>query len=197
MFGQAAEWIAPAATMIAAMMTAANLGSRVTGWGFVVFTVGAIAWVIVALASGQQNLLISNGFLLIVDLVGVWRWLGRRARYDSGAEAAAATSKEKGSATLFALSKIEGRTVLDANGEKLGEVIDAMAGCSDGAIRYFVVSRGGIGGVGEQLHAIGWREARIEEASIVATVNGTALAARPVLDPAHWPASAEAAGVRG
>ena len=83
-----AQWIAPGATMIAAMMTAANLGARVTGWGFAIFSVGAIAWVIVALASGQHNLLLSNAFLLIVDLVGVWRWLGRRARYDKGAERA-------------------------------------------------------------------------------------------------------------
>jgi hypothetical protein len=29
-----AGWVAPAATMIAAMMTAANLGARVIGWGF-------------------------------------------------------------------------------------------------------------------------------------------------------------------
>jgi hypothetical protein len=38
--------------MIAAMMTPANLGARVTGWGFVLFSVGAVAWVTVALGSG-------------------------------------------------------------------------------------------------------------------------------------------------
>jgi hypothetical protein len=36
-----AAWIAPAATVIAAVMTAANLGARITDWGFVVFTVGS------------------------------------------------------------------------------------------------------------------------------------------------------------
>ena len=51
-----AEWVAPIATMIAALMTAANLGPRVTGWGFVVFTVGAIAWAAIGLATGQSNL---------------------------------------------------------------------------------------------------------------------------------------------
>jgi len=79
----AAGWIAPAATMIAAIMTAANLGARVTGWGFAVFAVGALAWITVGAATGQQNLLWSNAFLLLVDLVGIWRWLGRRARDDS------------------------------------------------------------------------------------------------------------------
>ena len=29
-----ASWVAPIATTIAALMTASNLGSRVTGWGF-------------------------------------------------------------------------------------------------------------------------------------------------------------------
>jgi hypothetical protein len=87
-----AGWIAPAATMIAAIMTAANLGARVTGWGFAVFSVGALAWVIVGATTGQHNLLWSNAFLLLVDLIGVWRWLGRRARYDEAAEAASARS---------------------------------------------------------------------------------------------------------
>ncbi len=39
-----ATWLAPIATTIAALMTASNLGTRITGWGFVVFTVGSLAW---------------------------------------------------------------------------------------------------------------------------------------------------------
>ncbi|MEK7456583.1 MAG: hypothetical protein AABZ76_16905 [Pseudomonadota bacterium] len=50
-----AGWIAPAATMIAAMMTAANLGARVTGWGFGVFTLGSIAWSIVGLLISTEK----------------------------------------------------------------------------------------------------------------------------------------------
>src|SRR4051812_35651207 len=107
-----AGWIAPAATMIAAMMTAANLGARVTGWGFVVFTVGAIAWIVTALATGQQNLLVANAFLLVVDVIGIWRWLGRQARYADGADAAAKDSIRDESPTLFALGSLEGRPLL-------------------------------------------------------------------------------------
>ena len=88
----AAGWIAPIATMIAAMMTAANLGPRVTGWGFVVFTVGSLAWSTVAIATGQANLLWTNGFLTLVNLVGIWRWLGREAKYDDGAKTARSES---------------------------------------------------------------------------------------------------------
>jgi hypothetical protein len=194
---QAAQWIAPAATMIAAMMTAANLGARVTGWGFVVFTVGAIGWVIVALASGQHNLLLSNGFLLIVDLVGIWRWLGRRARYDEGAAQAASDSDRAPTPSLFALSKIEGRPVIGPDGATLAATVDAMAGCDDGRVRYLVVSRGGVGGVGESLHALGWEEVTIGEEAISARIGADALDRRPALDPTDWPESARAAGVDG
>ena len=40
-----ATWVAPIATTIAALMTASNLGSRITGWGFVVFTLGSLGWI--------------------------------------------------------------------------------------------------------------------------------------------------------
>lgn len=191
---EAAQWIAPAATMIAAMMTAANLGARITGWGFVVFTIGAVAWVIVAIASGQRGLLVSNAFLLVVDIVGIWRWLGRQARYDEGAKAAELASEETEGPTLFPLSQIEGRPVIDADGKTIARTVDAMAGCDNGAIRYFVVSRGGLGGVGETLHAIGWSEVTVGEEDVTTTVSASTLDARPALDPERWPVSAEAAG---
>ena len=190
-----AGWIAPAATMIAAMMTAANLGARVTGWGFVLFSVGAVAWVIVALGSGQQNLLWSNGFLLLVDVVGIWRWLGRQAKYEAGADAAVAASGVRPGPDLFALGTLAGRPVEGADGAAIGQVVDAMAECGGGAIVYLVVSRGGVGGVGETLHALGWHEVSLNRDRIVAALDAAALDRRPALDPERWPATAEAAGV--
>src|SRR4051812_1977344 len=111
-----AGWIAPVATMIAAMMTAANLGSRVTGWGFVVFLMGAVAWSIVAIATNQSNLLWSNVFLGLVDVIGIWRWLGRRAALDDGAAKAIAASDRKRVPTLFPISMIDGGAIRDGNG---------------------------------------------------------------------------------
>ncbi|NIJ09063.1 sporulation protein YlmC with PRC-barrel domain, partial [Sphingomonas vulcanisoli] len=191
MLTDAAQYIAPGATMIAAMMTAANLGSRITGWGFVVFTVGAIGWVIVGLATGQHNLMLSNGFLLIVDLVGVWRWLGLRARYDKGAEAAAQDSAVR--TRLFQLSRVEGRPVTSPDGAPIGRAVDAMLSCDDGRIVYLVVSEGGLAGAGERLHALGWRDLEVEEEAIVSHVDANALAGRTPLDPTHWPAGLRAA----
>ncbi len=88
----AANWVAPIATTLAAIMVAANLGTKITGWGFIVFSVGSIAWIVIGAATDQPNLLWQNVFLLLVNIVGVWRWLGIRARYEQGASAATETS---------------------------------------------------------------------------------------------------------
>ncbi len=85
---QAANWVAPATTTIAAIMVAANLGTRITGYGFILFAIGSIGWMAIGYATHQPNLLWQNAFLLIVNIVGVWRWLGLRARYDKAAAAA-------------------------------------------------------------------------------------------------------------
>ena len=189
-----AGWIAPAATMAAAVMTAANLGARVTGWGFAVFTLGAAAWIVVALASGQQNLLATNLFLLAVDLFGVWRWLGRRARYEDGAAKATERSAAMAVPTLFALATLEGRTVYGVDGRAIAVCVDAMGACDSGRIEYLVVSAGGVTGIGERLHALGWHEVCVTDDGVRTRLDAERLAARPMLRPNAWPASAEAAG---
>ena len=84
----AANWVAPIATTIAAIMVAANLGSRLTGYGFIVFSVGSIGWMAVGWYNDQPNLVWQNAILLLVNLVGIWRWLGLRVRYEKGAQVA-------------------------------------------------------------------------------------------------------------
>ncbi|WP_294391799.1 PRC-barrel domain-containing protein [uncultured Sphingomonas sp.] len=174
-------------------MTAANLGPRVTGWGFVVFTIGAIAWVIVGIATNQQNLLISNAFLLLVDVVGVWRWLGRRARYDSGAEAARQESVSAPTADLFALSKLEGMPVRDGADRTIANVVEAMATCDRGSVSYLVVCEGGIGGVGERLHALRWSEVTVCDGYVRTRIDAAELATRTALEPGNWPTAARSA----
>lgn len=190
-----ATYVAPAATMIAAIMTAANLGARVTGWGFVVFTIGAIAWVIQGMATGQQNLIISNGFLLAIDLFGIWRWLGRQGRYDEGARAAHRRSRRAPVPTLFQMGGLNGATVRDEAGTTLGVAVEAMASCEDGRIAYVVVSCGGIGGVGETLHALGWNEVRYKNGDLVTTLDAETLDDRPAFVDGAWPETMKAAGI--
>ena len=87
-----ANWVAPIATTIAAILVAANLEARLTGIGFIVFAIGSIGWIIIGAASSQPNLVWQNVTLLLINLFGVWRWLGLRARYRKGAAVATRAS---------------------------------------------------------------------------------------------------------
>jgi hypothetical protein len=184
---QFAGWLAPIATMIAAVMTASNLGTRVTGWGFVVFTVGALAWCAVALASHQSNLLWSNAFLAIVDAIGIYRWLRRRALLEDGANRAAKTSRRRGK-PLFPVHTLEGRPVAGADGIVVAHVVGAMADCRTGRIRYFVVKRGGIA-ESDQLRAIAWRDMVVAN-PLRTTLRESELAASLPISPDDWPQEA-------
>jgi hypothetical protein len=182
---QISSWIAPVATTLAACMTAANLGTRVTGWGFVVFTIGSLAWTAYGAATGQPNLIWQNLFLTAVNLIGVWRWLGWRARLDEGARTAAHASERQPAPTLFPVSTLTGTPLLSAAGDTIGSTVDAMAHCHDGRIEYLVVGSGGVGGVGETLHALPWSQVVAEPDRITTQVRIDGLEA---LDPSHWPA---------
>jgi hypothetical protein len=184
-----AGWVAPVATTIAAMMTAANLGARVTGWGFVVFLVGSLAWVVVALSTGQPNLLWANGFLTLVNLVGVWRWLGRQARYEDGGQRATQRSAAARVPTLFAMGAIVGGKLTGPDGQTVAVIVDGMMRCSDAGLAYLVVSEGGVGGVGERLHALGPAEIQFSEDGASCSLTSDALKARTPLQPDAWPAS--------
>ena len=181
------EVVAPVATMTAAVMTAANLGARVTGWGFVLFTVGSLAWCAVALASGQQHLLLTNAFLVLVNAVGVWRWLGRIALQEHGARAAECKSKEAPAPTLVAVSNLVGRKVVDRAGENVGKMIGIMAECERGTIDFAVVGVGGIAGVGERLVAIEWANLTIEGDDFQTSLERCDIDRRPTVDPRDWP----------
>ena len=185
-----AGWIAPLATALAAVMTASNLGARVTGWGFVVFLVGSICWCIVAITTDQPNLLWANGFLTLVNAVGVWRWLGRQARYERGGKRASARSARTASSTLVPISSLIGGTVSGPDASPLGEVAEIMMRCDDAAPAYLVVSVGGIGGVGETLHALDAGEFDFYADGIRSHVSAAVVGARTPIAPDNWPTKA-------
>ncbi len=185
---EAAGLIAPAATMIAATMTAANLGARVTGTGFIVFTLGSIAWSVVGFTSGQTNLLATNLFLTLVNLVGIWRWLGRQREYEDGARRAAKRSRLAGSPSLFAASSFGGLPVSDIRGEVVGEAVDAMIECESGCLSYVVVASGGIGGIDETLRAVPAAMLDCHADGLVLLMSAAEFLKRDALDGAAWPA---------
>lgn len=176
--------------MIAAMMTAANLGARLTGWGFVVFTIGSVCWVVIGLSSGQMNLLASNAFLTVVNLVGIWRWLGRQVTYEDGAEAAKAKSRKASVPSLFTATGIAGMAVVDAEGAPLGKAVEALVECGSGTVSYVVIATGGVAGIREALRAVPREAVDFGCDKLALTLSPAAFQALPALDGGDWPAAA-------
>ncbi len=177
-----AGWIALAATCAAALMTASNLGARVTGWGFVVFTAGAAAWIIVGLETGQTQLLWSNIFLGVVDLFGVWRWLGRRARFGDAAQAEQTRSTAPSREHLFSISRIDGLPVKAADGSVIAHSVDALATCAGGTIDFFIVREGGVAGVGETLRRLPRDLVRVRDDALETSLEAAAFARLPLAE---------------
>ena len=57
---------------------------------------------------------------------------------------------------LIASDKVEGTSVFDAKGEKLGTVRKVMIGKTDGQVRYVVMGMGGMFGFGEDNFPLPW-----------------------------------------
>lgn len=54
-------------------MVASN--TFITGWGFVLFTASSIAWIAAGWLLPDRSLLTLNSGLLLVNLLGIYRWL--------------------------------------------------------------------------------------------------------------------------
>ena len=79
---QALQYYGAAAGTVAALVVSLDLGRRWTGWGFVIFVTSSLAltgWGF--LDRDSQGIGAQNLVLLVINCVGVWRYLlSRRAR---------------------------------------------------------------------------------------------------------------------
>ena len=66
-------------TVIAAALVAANWNARAMVAGFVIFIIGSLAWMIDGWLESKASLVIQNGVLLLINVLGVWRWLPKAA----------------------------------------------------------------------------------------------------------------------
>jgi len=80
------RWTASITGMIAAIMVAANAGSRITGIGFVVFCLSSLIWIATSIMGGNNPLAIQNVVLLGINLFGVYRYLWRSGDDNAQAE---------------------------------------------------------------------------------------------------------------
>lgn len=89
------RWAATGTGILGALLCAANLGARVTGSGFVVFTVSSVAWVSAGWLDGTTSLVVQNAALFLINLIGIYRWLimprvERETIIEAGAESSPA-----------------------------------------------------------------------------------------------------------
>jgi sporulation protein YlmC with PRC-barrel domain len=181
------SWAATAATILAALMTASNLGSRVTGYGFVVFTFGALCWIAVGALTNQPALMWTNIVLTVVDIFGVWRWLGRQARVEEGARSASEASEHTPGESLFPATLLSSGDVVGCHGGDIAKCVDAMIGCRSGSIRYLVVSQGGIGTIGETFHRLDWDTVQVVGDAVEVHMDEMDISVLPELKKDEWP----------
>ena len=181
------SWVATIATIIAASMTAANLGSRITGYGFAVFLVGSLSWLGAGLLTGQPALVWTNAVLTGLNIFGIWRWLGRQTKVEEGARSAAQASEATPGEALFPVTLLS-RAVVEIDGRPMGTCIDAMAGCRSGRLSYVVVSQGGVAGIGETLRRLPWAETHVDEDKVIARIGRAEFERLEELARDQWPA---------
>ena len=62
-------------TVLAAALVAANWNARITVAGFVIFIIASMAWMADGWLESKASLVIQNVILLLINALGVWRWL--------------------------------------------------------------------------------------------------------------------------
>lgn len=184
---QIVSWVATGATIFAACLTASNLGSRITGYGFIVFTIGSVAWFTLGWLTDQQALVWTNAVMTLLNLFGVYRWLGRQAKVEEGAAKAAEESAALPTETLFPASSLSSVGVLGRDGEPLGTAVDAMIGCGSGRLTYMVVAQGGVAGVGETFRRVDWHYAGVQDGAVKTEFDEQSFSRLPELAKDNWP----------
>lgn len=69
------QWAATLTGIAAAIMVAGKFSGQITGWGFAVFAISSCGWIAFGLLKGEPPLTLQNSVLVIINLVGVWRYL--------------------------------------------------------------------------------------------------------------------------
>jgi len=76
-FIEPVRWFASISGMIAAAVVSLDWGRRDTGWAMALFCLSALAWITGAVLMRDWALGSQNVVLLLIDLLGVYRYLIR------------------------------------------------------------------------------------------------------------------------
>lgn len=94
---------------------------------------------------------------------------------------------------IMAASSFEGETVVNNQGETVGEIEEVMLDVRAGRIAYAVMSVGGFLGIGEKYFAIPWRAFTMDTDNhrFILDVDKDRLNNAPGFDKDHWPSMAD------
>ena len=94
---------------------------------------------------------------------------------------------------LMLASTLEGDTVINREGEKLGTIDEIMLDVPMGRIAYAVLSSGGFLGMGDKLFAIPWGALTLdtENKCFILDVSKERMEHAPGFDKDHWPSLAD------
>jgi len=94
---------------------------------------------------------------------------------------------------IMAASSFEGETVVNRQGETVGEIEEIMLDVRSGRVAYAVMSVGGFLGLGEKYFAIPWRAFTMDtdRRQFILDVDKARLESAPGFDRTHWPSMAD------
>jgi sporulation protein YlmC with PRC-barrel domain len=94
---------------------------------------------------------------------------------------------------VMGATTLTGDSVVDRDGEELGEIKEIMLDVPTGRIAYAVLSFGGFMGMGDKLFAVPWSALTLDtdRKSFVLDVQRDRLRDAPGFDKDHWPSMAQ------
>ena len=94
---------------------------------------------------------------------------------------------------VMAADTLEGDDVVNAQGEKLGDIKSIMIDVPSGRVAYAVLSSGGFLGIGEKLFAIPWSALTLDADNkcFILNIDKERLKNAPGFDKDHWPSMAD------
>ncbi len=186
--------MASIATIIGGLTVALNAGTRITGWGFAVLAAGSACWSVNALANGSTSLLVANVTMAAINLIGVWRWLGRRRRIEQGSNRAMVASAAAPLPSLVSTGALLEAPLHLPGGGAFGTVIDLMVHGEAQDLAYAVLAFDGIGGLGEEFRAVPADQLHLAAEGLLCVLTEAQLRALPPIDPSAWPVAPVLAG---
>ncbi|MEX1005581.1 MAG: PRC-barrel domain-containing protein [Acidimicrobiia bacterium] len=99
------------------------------------------------------------------------------------------------SAAILSAGTLTGDSVVNSDGDKLGDLKDIMIDFDRGTVAYGVLSRGGVAGIGEKLFAVPWALFQVNggEKDLILDLDEERLENSPGFDPDNWPTFADEA----